>query len=326
MRARLRPTRTTSPWRSPRPSVSGAPRMDNASAAGATPPSAPVYPVFAAVAVGMTGRTVYQVIDAVGGIFEAAGAVFEGSPDAPGALIALLPPSDHAAVDAVELGLQAQSIERALRIGVDAVEVHSKKEQDTRWQQVIDSAVTPQKAARTGEAIAADAIGSLTHGAAATTALHVGDDTYLLLTGVGAVDDVPAQASTRAEPSTGAEPSAVVSFAEPVATDIATTGTPTTEQPAEPEHVAVDARPTAEPAGLAGAAGAADPDVAPPFAAPTPAGAVAGVVAPPSETAAAGPANEPRVPTATEASPASGASIEPAAPAPPARGDAGPVS
>ena len=66
--------------------------MDNASTVGATPPTAPVHPVFAAVAVGMTGRTVYQVIDAVGGIFEAAGAVFEGSPDAPGTLIALLPP------------------------------------------------------------------------------------------------------------------------------------------------------------------------------------------------------------------------------------------
>jgi hypothetical protein len=133
--------------------------MDSANTAGATPPSAPVYPVFAAVAVGMTGRTVYQVIDTVGGIFEAVGAVFEGSPDAPGTLIALLPPSDNAAVRAVELGLQAQTIEAALRIGVDAVEVHTKKEQDARWQQVIDSAVRLEKAARTGEAIAGEAHG-----------------------------------------------------------------------------------------------------------------------------------------------------------------------
>ena len=158
--------------------------MDNTSTAGATPPTAPVYPVFAAVAVGMTGRTVYQVIDAVGGIFEAAGAVFEGSPDAPGTLIALLPPSDAAALRAVELGLQAQSIEGALRLGVDAVEVRAKKEQDARWQQVIDTAVKLQKAARTGEAIAGDAIGQLTHGAAATEALRVGEDTFLLLTGL----------------------------------------------------------------------------------------------------------------------------------------------
>ena len=95
--------------------------MDSASAAGATPPTAPVYPVFAAVAVGMTGRTVYQVIEAVGGIFEAAGAVFEGSPDAPGALIALLPPTDAAAVKAVELGLQAQRMKSALRVRMDGV-------------------------------------------------------------------------------------------------------------------------------------------------------------------------------------------------------------
>ena len=165
--------------------------MDNASTVGATPPTAPVYPVFAAVAVGMTGRTVYQVIDAVGGIFEAAGAVFEGSPDAPGTLIALLPPSDAAALRAVELGLQAQSIEGALRLGVDAVEVRAKKEQDARWQQVIDSAVTLQKAARTGEAIAGDAIGQLTHGAAATEALRVGEDTFLLLTGMHELSAVP---------------------------------------------------------------------------------------------------------------------------------------
>jgi len=150
-----------------------------------------VYPVFAAVAVGMTGRTVYQVIETVGGIFEAAGAVFEGSPDAPGTLIALLPPSDGAAVRAVQLGLQAQSIESSLRLGVDAVEVRSKKEQDARWQQVIDCAVKLQKAARTGEAVAGDAIGQLTNGAAATRALHVGDDTYLLLTGIHEVSAVP---------------------------------------------------------------------------------------------------------------------------------------
>jgi hypothetical protein len=188
--------------------------MDNASTAGATPPAAPVFPVFAAVAVGMTGRTVYQVIDAVGGIFEAAGAVFEGSPDAPGTLIALLPPSDAAALGAVELGLQAQSIEGALRLGVDAVEVHAKKEQDARWQQVIDSAVTLQKAARTGEAIAGDAIGQLTHGAAATQALRVGEDTFLLLTGMHELSAVPGPS-----PAAAAEPNEATATTEVAPTE-----------------------------------------------------------------------------------------------------------
>jgi len=206
--------------------------MDSASTAGATPPSAPVYPVFAAVAVGMTGRTVYQVIDTVGGIFEAVGAVFEGSPDAPGTLIALLPPSDNAAVRAVELGLQAQTIEAALRIGVDAVEVHTKKEQDARWQQVIDSAVRLEKAARTGEAIAGEAIGQLTHGAAATRALHVGDDTYLLLTGVHELSAVPDQA-----PAPDVEPEEPPTSVAP-----ATTVETTTEvQPETTEHAQAEA-------------------------------------------------------------------------------------
>jgi hypothetical protein len=131
--------------------------------------AAPVtYPVFAAVALGITGSTVYQVIELVGGMFEQAGAVFEGSPDAPGTLLALLPPSDTAAMQAVRLGLQAQAVAPALRLGIDATEVHSKKEQDARWQQVIDSALRLQKAARSGEAIAGDEVEQLTHGAIAT--------------------------------------------------------------------------------------------------------------------------------------------------------------
>src|SRR6478672_3139993 len=232
MRARSRRAPMTSASRSVQPSAPGASRMDSASTAGATPPSAPVYPVFAAVAVGMTGRTVYQVIDTVGGIFEAVGAVFEGSPDAPGTLIALLPPSDNAAVRAVELGLQAQTIEAALRIGVDAVEVHTKKEQDARWQQVIDSAVRLEKAARTGEAIAGEAIGQLTRGAAATRALHVGDDTYLLLTGVHELSAVPDQA-----PAPDVEPEEPPTSVAP-----ATTVETTTEvQPETTEHAQAEA-------------------------------------------------------------------------------------
>ena len=75
--------------------------MPEASAAGATPPAKPVsFPVFAAVAIAITGRGVYEVIELVGRIFEPAGAVFEGSPDAPGTLLALLPPSDAAAMQA----------------------------------------------------------------------------------------------------------------------------------------------------------------------------------------------------------------------------------
>ena len=212
--------------------------MDSASAAGATPPTEPVYPVFAAVAVGMTGRTVYQVIDAVGGIFESAGAVFEGSPDAPGTLIALLPPSDGAALRAVELGLQAHAIESSLRVGVDAVEVRAKKEQDARWQQVIDSAVKLQKAARTGEAIAGDAIDVLTHGAAATQALHVGDDTYLLLTGVrelGAVTEI-ARAPVAEEPGPPVQEPAPTPVVSETTTAPEPAGTTTEPLPVETEE------------------------------------------------------------------------------------------
>ena len=51
--------------------------MPEASAAGATPPAKPVsFPVFAAVAIAITGRGVYEVIELVGRIFEPAGAVF----------------------------------------------------------------------------------------------------------------------------------------------------------------------------------------------------------------------------------------------------------
>ena len=280
--------------------------MDSASTAGATPASAPVYPVFAAVAVGMTGRTVYQVIDAVGGIFEAAGAVFEGSPDAPGTLIALLPPSENAAVRAVELGLQAQTIEAALRIGVDAVEVHTKKEQDARWQQVIDSAVKLEKAARTGEAIAGEAIGQLTRGAAATQALHVGDDTYLLLTGVHELSAVPDQAVAPAavpeEPPASMAPAIAVETSPDV-------------QPATTKHVqagaeAVRAPVASEPVG-------AEPPAAP---SPQPAAEQVGnptITAPPVETIDP-PTDEPvAAPTPVADEPVV---------VTPATGDAGPVS
>ncbi len=292
--------------------------MDNASTAGATPPSAPVYPVFAAVAVGMTGRTVYQVIDAVGGIFEAAGAVFEGSPDAPGTLIALLPPSEDAAVRAVELGLQAQTIEAALRVGVDAVEVHTKKEQDARWQQVIDSAVKLEKAARTGEAIAGEAIGQLTHGAAATQALHVGDDTYLLLTGVHELRAVPDRAPTSVGPAATVEPNPVV---EPTTASPVPTGTPA----ADPWLV--------EPAAAVQTPAPAEPTVAEPTAA-TPATEPA-LVVPVTPVDTAPPLGTLDVPDATQAEPVAATVVnEPVAasasvvdaPAAPATGDAGPVS
>ncbi|MFL5789866.1 MAG: ATP-binding protein [Actinomycetota bacterium] len=277
------------------------------------PPSAPVYPVFAAVAVGMTGRTVYQVIDAVGGIFEAAGAVFEGSPDAPGTLIALLPPSGDAAVRAVRLSLQAQAIERALRVGVDAVEVHAKKEQDARWQQVIDSAVQLQKAARTGEAIAGDAITPLTQGAAATSALHVGEDTYLLLTGVHELTAVPDQA-----PAVAAEPPAVESaLKEPPAIgspDVAPPIGPTTNGAPDAERPAPVSTPAEEPSvAVVTPTRAAEPPVA--VVAPTPV---------PEPTRAVEPAvTQPAA--AFGATDASALAPEPP-PASPARGDAGPVS
>jgi hypothetical protein len=189
--------------------------------------AAPVtYPVFAAVALGITGSTVYQVIELVGGMFERAGSVFEGSPDAPGTLLALLPPSEAAAMQAVRLGLQAQAAAPALRLGIDATEVHSKKEQDARWQQVIDSALRLQKAARSGEAIAGDEVEQLTQGAIATQSLQVGEERYLLLTGVRDLSVVPepgappdASAVAIATPSLDASSAAAapVEPAEPVA-------------------------------------------------------------------------------------------------------------
>jgi hypothetical protein len=166
---------------------------DSRTAGAAPPPAQPVsFPVFAAVAAAITGRGVYEVIELVGRIFEGAGAVFEGSPGAPGTLIALLPPSENAALLAVRLGLQAQRTEPTLRMGIDATEVRSKKEQDAKWQQVIDNAVRLQKAARTGEAIAGDAIGTLTRGVAATETVRVGDETLLLVTGVRDLSPAPA--------------------------------------------------------------------------------------------------------------------------------------
>ena len=205
--------------------------MDSTSTAGATPPDAPVtYPVFAAVALGMTGRSVYEVIELVGGMFERAGAVFEGSPDGPGALLALLPPSEDAAVRALQLGLEAKAAAPTLRLGIDATEVHRKKEQDAKWQHVIDSALRLQKAARTGEAIAGDEAEQLAHGAAATEALRVGNETYLLLTGVRDLAAVP-----QAAPSV--EPPEQVAPVQPVERD---------ESSVEPPSV-VEATPVVEP-------------------------------------------------------------------------------
>jgi hypothetical protein len=142
------------------------------------PADAPVsFPMFAALAAGITGKSVYEVLELVGGLFEAAGAVFEGSPDAPATLIALLPPSDRAAMNAAQLALEAQATAPTLRLGIDATEVHSKQEQDARWQQVIDSAVRLQKAARTGEVIAGDTMEQLSNGGAVAEGLRVGDET-----------------------------------------------------------------------------------------------------------------------------------------------------
>ncbi|MFI5055013.1 MAG: hypothetical protein ACHQAW_01265, partial [Actinomycetota bacterium] len=168
--------------------------MDSTTATpGSMPPAdAPVsFPMFAALAAGITGKSVYEVLELVGGLFEAAGAVFEGSPDAPATLIALLPPSDRAAMNAAQLALEAQATAPTLRLGIDATEVHSKQEQDARWQQVIDSAVRLQKAARTGEVIAGDTMEQLSNGGAVAEGLRVGDETYLLLTGVRDLTTVP---------------------------------------------------------------------------------------------------------------------------------------
>ena len=247
--------------------------MDSPAAdvAGTTPPAeAPVsFPMFAAVAAGMTGKSVYEVLELVGGLFEAAGAVFEGSPDAPATLIALLPPSDRAAMHAVQLGLQAQATAPALRLGIDATEVHSKQEQDARWQQVIDSAVRLEKAARSGEVIAGDTMEHLTDGGAATEALRVGDETYLLLTGVRDLSAVPDPVS--APPQAVAAPPSItpVLFEEPVVV--------TTEpQPAIAREI-VPVAPEPSPATAPDPVAVAEPTPAPadevfaPFSEPVPA-------------------------------------------------------
>ena len=168
--------------------------MDSTTATpGSMPPAdAPVsFPMFAALAAGITGKSVYEVLELVGGLFEAAGAVFEGSPDAPATLIALLPPSDRAAMNAVELALQAQ----AVRTGPST--------RDRRHRGALQTgAGCPlatgdrqcrrlQKAARTGEVIAGDTMEQLSNGGAVAEALRVGDETYLLLTGVRDLTAVP---------------------------------------------------------------------------------------------------------------------------------------
>ena len=111
-------------------------------------------------------------------------------------------------MNAVQLALQAQAIAPALRLGIDATEVHSKQEQDARWQQVIDSAVRLQKAARTGEVIAGDTIEQLTNGGAVAEALRVGDETYLLLTGVRDLTAVPEATGVAPEPTPVVAPEA----------------------------------------------------------------------------------------------------------------------
>src|SRR5207253_11363581 len=66
-------------------------------------------PVFAAVAAAIEGRSAYDVLHEVGGLFESLGAVFEGVSQAPATLVALFPPKEDAAAVAARAALDAAS-------------------------------------------------------------------------------------------------------------------------------------------------------------------------------------------------------------------------
>jgi tetratricopeptide (TPR) repeat protein len=134
-------------------------------------------PVFAAVAAAITGRSAYDVLHEVGGIFESLGAVFEGVSQAPATLVALFPPKEDAAVTAARAALDAAMACPDVRLGIDASEVTERSDQDAIWQYLIDRAAELQALARPGTIVPGDEILPLTEGAAVIEPLEDGTGT-----------------------------------------------------------------------------------------------------------------------------------------------------
>ena len=80
----------------------------------------------------ITGRSAYDVLHEVGGIFESLGAVFEGVSQAPATLVALFPPKEDAAVTAARAALDAATACPDVRLGIDASEVTERSDHRMR--------------------------------------------------------------------------------------------------------------------------------------------------------------------------------------------------
>jgi tetratricopeptide (TPR) repeat protein len=148
--------------------------------AGLTPHRVASPPVFAAIAAAITGRTAYDVLSRVGGIFEELGAVFEGVPEAPGTLVALFPPTEDAATLAARAALHARATAPEVRLGLDAAEVTERSDQDATWEFLIDRGVRLQAMAHDGEVVAGETLPALTEGAAVVEALDPAGGPVLL--------------------------------------------------------------------------------------------------------------------------------------------------
>ncbi|TMK93961.1 MAG: hypothetical protein E6G37_04885 [Actinobacteria bacterium] len=134
-------------------------------------------PVFAAVAAALEGRSAYEVLHEVGGLFESLGAVFEGVSQAPATLVALFPPKEDAAVVAARAALDAARTCPDVRLGIDASEVTERSDQDAIWQYLIDRSVELQALAAPGTIVPGEEILPLTEGAAVIEPLDDGSET-----------------------------------------------------------------------------------------------------------------------------------------------------
>jgi hypothetical protein len=134
-------------------------------------------PVFAAVAAAIEGRSAYDVLHEVGGLFESLGAVFEGVSRAPATLVALFPPKEDAAVTAARAALDAARTCPDVRLGIDASEVTERSDQDAIWQYLIDRSVELQALALPGTIVPGEELLPLTEGAAVIEPLDDGSET-----------------------------------------------------------------------------------------------------------------------------------------------------
>src|SRR5512133_1053749 len=159
-------------------------------------------PVFAAVAAAITGRSAYDVLHEVGGIFESLGAVFEGVSQAPATLVALFPPKEDAAVVAARAALDAATACPDVRLGIDASEVTERSDQDAIWQYLIDRAAELQALAPPGTIVPGDEILPLTEGAAVIEPLEDGKGTPSLRS----VRDLAAASAEPPRRPVGADP------------------------------------------------------------------------------------------------------------------------